>query len=86
MSSGGQLTAQAGKGVKRGWRWHVLRAAVCCRRVLARWEGSRWSGSEGDKEGVRVVSSFSFPISRPGSGLGRLGIDKGVRGDVLGYG
>jgi hypothetical protein len=72
VSSGGQLTARAGKGVKRGWLWRVLRAAACCRRALARWEGSRRSGSEGDKEGVRGVF-FLFSSVSHGLGWGRGG-------------
>jgi hypothetical protein len=50
-------------------------------------------GDEGDRErssgqrwGVRVCFPLFFHVSRPGSGQGRLGIDKGVRGDVLRYG
>jgi hypothetical protein len=73
VSSGGQLTAWAGKGVKRGRLWRVLRAAACCRRVLARWEGSGRSGSKGDKEGVRVGFPLFFHVSRPWVGAGEAG-------------
>jgi hypothetical protein len=47
-------------------------------------EGS--SGEQWPEVGVRVVSLLFFQVSRPGSGQRGLGIDKGVRGDVLGYG
>jgi hypothetical protein len=33
--------------------------------------------AEGKERGVRAVSSFSFHVSRPGSGQGRLGLDSG---------
>jgi hypothetical protein len=48
-------------------------------------EGER-ERSSGQRWGVRVCFPLFLHVSRPGSGQGRLGIDKGVRGDVLRYG
>jgi hypothetical protein len=50
---------------------------VCCRSILARWEVSRRSGSEGDMGGVRCVLPLLLHVSRLGPGQGRQGIDKG---------
>jgi hypothetical protein len=45
------------------------------------------SGEQWPEVGVRVVSLLCSSMPHgPGQGRGRLGIDKGVRGDVLGYG
>jgi hypothetical protein len=33
--------------------------------------------AEGEERGVRAASSFSFHVSRPGSGQGRLGLNNG---------
>jgi hypothetical protein len=56
-----------------------------CRGVGALWAGvgettpvGSLQRGRGREEGVRAVSSFSFPVSRPGSGLGRLGSTEGV--------
>jgi hypothetical protein len=73
VSSGGQLTARAGKGVKRRRHWRVLRAAGCCGMLLACLRAAGWSGSEGDKEGVRVCFPLLVHASRPGSGQGEAG-------------
>jgi hypothetical protein len=66
VSSGGQHTVRVGCGRGKAWFWRGRRATACCRSVLARWEVSSWSGSEGDMGGVRWFSSMSH-----GRGLGR---------------
>jgi hypothetical protein len=56
---------------------------------LGRGDGALWVGggettpvgnvqrAEGEREGVRAASSFSFHVARPGSGQRGLGLDQG---------
>jgi hypothetical protein len=55
---------------------------VCCGVLLAHLQAAGWSGAEGASdgcgEGSGVVLLCSSVSHGPGSGLGKLGIDKGV--------
>jgi hypothetical protein len=66
----------------RGGRGFRRRAAACCGVLLAHWRAAGWSGAEGASNGCGEGSGSFLPFfSRshgPGSGQGRLGIDKGV--------
>jgi hypothetical protein len=81
---------RVGCGRGKAWLWRDVGMSGGAVVTL----GTRWRSrvmrererSSGQRWGVRVVFPLFFHVSRPGSGQGRLGLDRGVRGDFLGYG
>jgi hypothetical protein len=67
VSSGGQLTARASKGVKRGRRWRVLRAAAHP-GAMGGVETVWFRGGQG--RGPVALPPPFFRVSRPGSAQG----------------
>jgi hypothetical protein len=53
----------------RGGRCFRRRAAACCGVLLAHLRVAGWSGSEGDKEGVRVCFPLFLHVSRSWVGV-----------------